>query len=162
MHPWRKDLLMPHSEVPRAQLNGDGTISLSVVVTNFPSGTPIVISGQATQDNGAVATFYYVRSMPELSEGINEAVLTVKAAPGPNVEFVRNKKITVVAQASLVWSTTLKPVLITPLNLEPGSSGALDATLQTSDSQVQAEWSVENSASAVWPPQPAPSEGSAS
>lgn len=55
---------MPYSQVPRIELNQDGTINLLVNVSGFDPGTPIEISGQATQDNGAVATFYSVQKMP--------------------------------------------------------------------------------------------------
>src|SRR6516225_10071000 len=50
----------PHSAVSRVELNHDDTINLVVNVYGFDAGTPIEISGQATQTNGAVATFYSV------------------------------------------------------------------------------------------------------
>ena len=56
---------MGYSQVPRIQLNNDGTISLEVNVSGFEEGTPVEISGQATQENGAVAAFSSVLKMPE-------------------------------------------------------------------------------------------------
>ena len=53
-----EDSLMPNSQVPSIHLNQDGTISIQVNVYDFDAGTPVEISGQATQENGAVASFY--------------------------------------------------------------------------------------------------------
>ena len=60
----REDLPMPHSAVPRIELNEDDTINLDDQRRWFREGTPIEISGQVTQDNGAVATFYSVQECP--------------------------------------------------------------------------------------------------
>ena len=49
---------MPFSEVPRIELSQDGTVTFYVNVGGFQVGTPVEISGYATQDNGAVATFH--------------------------------------------------------------------------------------------------------
>jgi hypothetical protein len=53
---------MPRSEVPRIELNKNGTIT-ATAIPNFDEGTPIEISGQATQAMGSV-TFYSVQIMP--------------------------------------------------------------------------------------------------
>ena len=39
-------------------------LTLYVRVYGFEPGTPVEISGQATQDNGAVATFYDIQQIP--------------------------------------------------------------------------------------------------
>ncbi len=99
---------MSHSEVPGIELNQDDTISLYVNVDGFEVGTPIEISGQATQTNGAVASFYDVQEMPPNSG--QGAVLTVKSVPAvPPNKFVEGFPITVVARAAEVWITTLEP-----------------------------------------------------
>ena len=99
---------MPHSEVPGIELNQDDTINLYVNVDGFDVGTPIEISGQATQANGAVASFYDVQEMPPNSG--QGAVLTVKSVPAvPPNKFVEGFPITVVARAAEVWITTLEP-----------------------------------------------------
>src|SRR5579872_3088122 len=55
-----RNLPMPLNKVNNIRLNQDNTISLDVSVDGFEPNTPIEISGQATQTNGAVATFYDV------------------------------------------------------------------------------------------------------
>ena len=55
---------MSNSQVPRIQLNQDNSISIEVNVYGFDTGTPVELSGQATQANGAVATFYQVQATP--------------------------------------------------------------------------------------------------
>ena len=55
---------MPFSEVPRIELSQDGTVTFYVNVGGFRVGTPVEMSGYATQDNGAIATFQDVQLMP--------------------------------------------------------------------------------------------------
>jgi hypothetical protein len=99
---------MVNSEVPRIELNPDDTISLEVQVYGFDVGTPVEISGQATQENGAVAAFYSVQEMPPHSG--ESAALWVKSirAVSPK-EFTADFPITVVARATEAWITTLEP-----------------------------------------------------
>jgi hypothetical protein len=94
---------MPNSEVPRVELNRDGTINLVVNVVGFAAGAPIEISGQVTQDNGAVATFNSVNPMPA-SGPVNLPKLQVV----PNKKFDPGFPITVVARAAEVWISTLQ------------------------------------------------------
>ena len=93
---------MPNSEVPRVELNTDGTINLVVNVVGFAIGTPIEISGQVTQDNGAVATFYSIQQMPE-----GGVVRVGRLSVVPDKNFAAGFPITVVARAAQVWITTL-------------------------------------------------------
>jgi hypothetical protein len=94
---------MPYSAISRAELNQDDTINLVVRVEGFLPGEPIEISGQATQADGAVATFYYIQVMPD------DGIVVVPSIPAilPN-KFVAGSAITVVARASQVWMTTLQ------------------------------------------------------
>src|SRR6516165_1016177 len=98
---------MPNSEVPRVELKPDGTINLEVNVYGFGAGTPIEISGQATQTNGAVATFYSVQEMPANS-GIGATLIVESISPVPPKKFVEGFTITVIARAAEAWITTLE------------------------------------------------------
>lgn len=95
------------SQVPRIQLNKDDTISLEVSVYGFEKDTPVEISGQATQENGAIATFFSVLTMPEVKE--KESVLvTLNSVPVlSSNKFAAGFPITVVARAAEAWITTL-------------------------------------------------------
>jgi hypothetical protein len=98
---------MPNSQVPRIELNQDDTISLEVHVYGFDVGTPIEISGQVTQENGAVATFYSVQEIPAHSG--ESAALWVKSIRAvPPKAFAAGFPITVVARATEAWITTLE------------------------------------------------------
>ena len=55
---------MGYSEVPKIKLNQDRHNHPPRQIPGFEEGTPVEISGQATQANGAVATFYSVQQMP--------------------------------------------------------------------------------------------------
>jgi hypothetical protein len=100
---------MSNSEVPKIQLNQNGTISLEVNVYGFDEGTPIEIFGQATQANGSVAAFYSVQKIPAHSG--ESAVITLESIPTvPPDTFVEELPITVVARATEAWITTLEAV----------------------------------------------------
>lgn len=95
------------SQVPRIQLNKDGTISLEVSVYGFEKDTPVEISGQATQENGAVAAFFSVLTMPEVED---EKSVTVALDSVPVLspkKFAPGFPVTVVARAAEAWITTL-------------------------------------------------------
>lgn len=117
------------SAVPRVELNQNGTINLLINVYGFDPGTPIEISGQATQANGAVATFYSVQEMPD--NGEESATLPVKSisAVPPN-KFVPGFPVTVVARAAEAWITTLEPdtgARALESRVNPGGSELLQA-----------------------------------
>lgn len=98
---------MSSSHVSRIELNQDDTINLVVNVYGFDAGTPIEISGQATQTNGAVATFYRIQNMPASKAG--NAVLRIESIPAvPPKKFVAGFTITVVLRAAEAWITTLQ------------------------------------------------------
>jgi hypothetical protein len=145
---------MPHSEVPNIELNQDGTINLYINVPDFDEGTPIEISGQATQANGAVATFYSVQVMPR--HGTQDAPLAVRSVPAvPPNKFAAGFPITVVARAAEAWITTLDFQAPDP---EEGSQ-PVRGTIQPGDgAEIKAAWKSTSYSYAV---QPSPS-GSAS
>ena len=97
---------MSHSWVPNIELNQDGTISLYLTVEGFDEGTLIELSGQATQTNGAVASFYSVQAVPALTG--KRAAMEVKAVRTVKT-FVAANPITVIARAAEVWITTMQP-----------------------------------------------------
>jgi Animal haem peroxidase len=132
---------MPYSAVPRITLNDDDTISLVVNVDGFKAGTPIELSGQATQTNGAVATFYSVQEMP--AYGTKSAQLLVESVPvASGTKFAAGFPITVVARAAEAWITTLEAA-------GPGSedSGGSQARAASADSQAQ---SPSGTSKAAW------------
>src|SRR5215468_9240209 len=90
---------MPNGEASRIHLNPDGTINLEVKVSGFDEGTPIEISGQLTQPNGAVGSFYSVQEMPAHTG--ESAVLTLKSiAAVPPTSFEVESPITVISRVT--------------------------------------------------------------
>lgn len=140
---------MPYSQVPRIELNQDGTINLLVNVSGFDPGTPIEISGQATQDNGAVATFYSVQKMPP-----SGPLYVARLSAVPPNKFAAGFPVTVVARAAQVWITALEA---------DTDSGALQGRvfpdpLQAAWKENTAQWAVSwpgQEAPAVWQSEPA-------
>ena len=100
-----------NSNVPEIELRDDDRISLTVEVFGHKAGTPVEISGHATQTNGAIATFYDVQNLPPASPD-GGSFLTVIAVP--SAKFVAGEVITVVGRATKIWGTVLQG--------EPGDS----------------------------------------
>jgi hypothetical protein len=96
---------MPFSEVPRIELNQDGTATFFVNIGGFRVGTPVEISGYASQANGATATFRWVQPMPE-GDPEQGVIVVVKSVPVIGT-FMAADPITVIASAADVWITTL-------------------------------------------------------
>jgi Animal haem peroxidase len=135
---------MGYGKVPKITLNKDHSITLYVRIFDFEEDTPVEISGQATQANGAVATFYKVLQMPD--SGADGALLEIPSvvAALPN-NFAAGFPITVVARATAAWITTLEA--------EPE---ALLAVTGDSD-PPKAAWKESNANWAVsWPEQKVP------
>ena len=132
---------MPLNKVNNIRLNQDNTISLDVSVDGFEPDTPIEISGQATQTNGAVATFYDVQTVPEPvqnPDGTTETVVTVKSVSVASKNpFVGTDPISVVARAAEVWLTTLD---------QDGEFDSRDS------SGVQAQWKMNSFSYAICQP----------
>jgi hypothetical protein len=100
---------MGFSEVPRIDIGQDGTVTFYVNVGGFEVGTPVEISGYATQTNGVIATFRDVQKMTEGNpkDGPEEGVIMVVKVPVIGSAFAANEPITVVATAADVWITVL-------------------------------------------------------
>lgn len=99
---------MPLNKVNNIRLNADNTISLDVSVDGFDVGSPIEVSGDVTQPNGAVATFYSVQTVPPPNDA-KESIVTVDSVGASSVNnFVAGDPIMVVARAAEVWLTTLE------------------------------------------------------
>jgi hypothetical protein len=145
---------MPYSAVSKITLTQSGKITLSVTVPDWEEGLPIEISGQATQENGAVATFYSVQEMN--ASGVLQ-VSDVAAAP-PN-KFEAGFPITVVARASEAWITMLRA------NTDPealkGTEGSdpLDGAWKEDDAHWAVAWPGQKLA-AERPPQTEPTPAS--
>src|SRR5689334_8310870 len=88
-------------------VRGQDAIILYIEVDDFEEGAAVEISGYATQEDGAVATFSSVQAMPR-KNGNAPTTLTVEA-PVPPGSFT-GFPITVVARAAEVWVTKLSRV----------------------------------------------------
>lgn len=128
---------MPLNKVNNIRLNQDNTISLDVSVDGFEPDTPIEISGQATQTNGAVATFYDVQTVPSPNSD-KQMIVTVKSVSVASKNaFVATDPISVVARAAEVWLTTLD---------QDGEFTTRDTT------GVQAAWKMQSFSYAICQP----------
>jgi hypothetical protein len=96
---------MGYGKVTNVQIT-NATITLSVELEGFDVGMLVEISGTATQENLAVATFYGVKEMPATSDG--KATVPVESAVDPNT-FDPGSPVTAVARAAAVWINTLDP-----------------------------------------------------
>jgi hypothetical protein len=96
---------MGYGKVSKVQIT-DNTITLSVDLGGFDADTLVEISGNATQDNGAVTTFYAVQAIP--ADSGEEVTLPVVSPVEPNT-FKADSPVTVVARAAAVWVNTLNP-----------------------------------------------------
>ena len=99
---------MSHSEVPRIQLSDDGTVTFFVNVYGFDPGTPVEISGHATQANGAVATFHEIQPMPTTHDPAEGVIMVVRGVPVIGSTFTEEEPVMVVARAADVWITKLQ------------------------------------------------------
>ena len=146
---------MSNSQVPRVVLNQDNTISIEVNVSGFNPGDPVEISGQATQANGAIASFYSVQPMPQPPNG-NSAPIWVKSIPVVGeTEFQPGSSVTVVARASEVWYTTLAMEL-NP-ELDPQLQGPTGTPPKAAWASNRFGWAVTPASSSPWAATPAPS-----
>lgn len=137
----------PNSEVCRVELNDDGSINLEVHIYGFDAGAPVEISGSATQENGAVASFYSVQQM----HNSRSVYVGPVAAVPPNV-FVDGIPLTVVARAAQVWiSTLVKDESTNALksSVLPNSPTPLKAAWQRNDAHWAVAWEGQKMA-AIW------------
>ena len=142
---------MGFSEVPRIELNQDGTVTIYVNVGGFRPDTPVEVSGYATQTSGAVATFHYIQSMPPANDPSYDPnygmIVVVPPVPVIGPPFDPADPVTVIARAADVW--------ITELELE-AAGAQLDQPLQAAIARTEhvnpkAAWdSVEGSYHSVY------------
>ena len=95
---------MSHSQVTEIELRDDGSIALTIEIFGFEAGTSVEISGSATQDNGAMATFNDIQNLPPAGPD-GGSFLTVTAVP--TTKFLAGELITVVGRSAKIWSTVL-------------------------------------------------------
>jgi len=141
---------MSNSQVPRVELNPDGSISIQVSVYGFDEGTPVELSGQATQANGAVATFYQVQATPP-HDGETVDLWVSSVAPVPPNKFDAGFDITVVVRATEAWITTL--------DKDATSSGFISRKQGSAGSALNGAWT---SNSYGWAVAPSPAQPRAS
>jgi hypothetical protein len=101
--------LQAHSWVSRIEfIEGGKTINLYLYMSGFAVGTPVEISGYATQENGTIATFYKLWEMEPIPAGEDGVMMLVEDVPvGGTGKFMPKKPITVVTRATDAWITRL-------------------------------------------------------
>jgi hypothetical protein len=119
---------MSNSWVTNAALTKDDAgkplIELTVQVDDFPDKEIVEISGQATQEGGAFANFYELKTVPAAVNGADgEPHKTVKVTthPIPPNQFAPEKEVITVLRVSMVWVTVLQTQ---PVTNTPGSDPA--------------------------------------
>ena len=137
---------MSNSQVPKIVLNHDDTISLKIDVYGFETGDPVEISGQATQANGAIATFYSIQAMPRHDDGESAAIWVTSIPAVPPKKFDTEFPITVVARAAEAWVTMLNEGVVDRADIPPNAQGP-DA--------LKGAWKSSSYNWAVAPPAPA-------
>ena len=147
---------MAYSQVPRIELSQDGTVTLFVNVGGFRVGTPVEISGHATQTNGAVATFRDIQLMPS-GDPVEGVILVVRGVPVIGSIFTADEPIMVVARAADVW--------IDKLYLDTGHQALSEAigTAKALSGQVniRAAWNSDDKTyHSVFSPASSPAESS--
>ena len=95
---------MVYSYVTKAELENNNIV-LTVQVDDFTAGEAVEISGQATQNDAALATFYAIQKVPG-PDSSEHSYLTVTADPG-DTKFEADQPVTVVARVAKVWVTVL-------------------------------------------------------
>jgi hypothetical protein len=96
--------LMSEPWVTKVTIEDGGQIMLTVQVDgDFGAGTPIEISGYASQSEGAFASFYSVQPVTILPD--ETEVVFVKTTPVK--PFIIGHAVTVVLRAARVWVTVL-------------------------------------------------------
>ena len=95
---------MVDSYVTRAEFDNKNII-LTVQVDDFTVGEAVEISGQATQNDAALATFYGIQKVPG-PDSSKHSYLKVTADPG-DTKFEADQDVTVVARVAKVWVTVL-------------------------------------------------------
>jgi heme peroxidase len=146
---------MGYSQVPRIELSQDGTVTLFVNVGGFRVGTPVEISGHATQTNGAVATFRDIQLMPS-GDPVEGVILVVRGVPVIGSTFTEDEPIMVVARAADVW--------IDKLHLDTGNQALSEAIMTakalSGQANIRTGWNSDDKtyhsvySPASWPAEP--------
>jgi hypothetical protein len=148
---------MPYSEVPRIELNRDGTVTFYVNIGGFRKDTPVEISCYASQTNGATATFREVQPMPSESPPGQGAVVAVKCVPVIGPAFTEQAPIMVVASAADVW--------ITKLDQDTGGTQLSPAVAQAralhGQANPRAAWNSDGTYHSMYAPAAAPGQAGA-
>lgn len=108
---------MVNTYVTKAQLENN-KIVLTVQVDGFEPGDALEISGQATQNNAAFATFDEIKDIPGTKAGAKagtgspaypngKSSLPVTADPVVAEKFEAEKDLTIVVRVAKVWVTVL-------------------------------------------------------
>jgi len=130
----------PLSRVNQVELRDAGkTVKINLQVYGFKVGAPVQISGYATQENGAVAAFHDIQEVTDITSD-ELAELQVSATSIEKPEFVKGVPVTVIANATASWITTLQPDDSDP------------------SSEVIAKWAAPHATYAIRPPHQ-PSKG---
>jgi hypothetical protein len=120
---------MPDSQVPTILLNQDGTIDIQVAIYDFDGGTPVEITGQATQESGAIASFYSVQAVPAHADGTS-ALMEVKSVPvvAP-YSFDPHDPVTITVKVALAWNVEMYPITDPGKlpNIEPAPKGGWES-----------------------------------
>jgi hypothetical protein len=118
----------------------DGKIVLTIQLEKDWVNESVEISGYATQNNGAFATFYDIQSGKENPAG--KVVMFVKATP--TAQFQAGEPVTVALRASRVWVTVLTETLDgqqsshpIPAQTPPGGTATKDGTTWNTVTAVQ-------------------------
>lgn len=127
---------MPHPWVSKATFTADGKITLSVEVTDLKDTTgAIEITGAATQENGAFASFYLITNItaaynggPDNPNSMFVDVVAVPAADPTSHPFAANLTMTVTARTSKWWASVLESGSGTATELAAGPAATAGAT----------------------------------
>jgi hypothetical protein len=150
-----------NSQVPRIELNTSGTISLMVDVYGFDTGTLVEVSGQLTQENGAIASFRSVQPMPDHEDEVPARVWVRDVSAETEVNLDPALPITVVARSSVAWITVLggegQPGSgVSSRTQDPAGAGAIQGAWNS-----RGAWSVLAVSPATGSPQAGPAQSPA-
>ena len=141
-----------NSYVTRADFQ-NGEMVFSVQLDGFNVGEAVELSGAATQNNGALASFYKIQTIRAV-DAKSIAQLTVSATP--SAPFMEGEEVTVFLRAAKVW--------VTVLGEEPDQSGQRggrqggQAQGGTAWPQVKQETAIREYAPPAPPPAPPPGQ----
>jgi hypothetical protein len=119
------------SQVPKIELNNDGSIDLTVQVAGFAEGKSVELYGYVTQPSGAFASFRETQEIPRADPATGASYLTV-TVPADQLELEAGQPVTVLTRVSEFWPSMLTAV----------------ATPETGG--IQAAWAIDPAATDRW------------